>query len=271
MNTALRSAFQSELAAAAKAAASVDTEVAMMHLSRAHIISQHYTIQHVRVHWLMLEIGVMRRDWHEVAGQLSRIVAASLFSRIWVPIGNTGRANVSALKPMPVPDDIRDLFLQSGVRKIFKSRQSLGVRHHVSQRVLPLDGVLAADLDAKRRWVIGHYGRDPERSYSTVEAKLLLLETIINSGWVKPTETVKLQALGVAFGDALAQQLGLTWVAIDDEYGCDAALIIENTSVKVFPLTSLSKRLEAGETVDVRKLFAEACATIRHVATDAKQ
>jgi hypothetical protein len=109
----------------------------------------------------------------------------------------------------------------------------------MGQRVLPLAGEVAADIEAKRKWVLGHYERDPEASYATVEAKLLLLDTILSNNWVEPTETVKLRALGVAFGDALAQQLGLTWVAIDDEYGCDAALI------------------------------AAACSTIRRIANDA--
>jgi uncharacterized protein DUF3806 len=139
----------------------------------------------------------------------------------------------------------------------------------MNQRVLPLEGELAADVQAKRAWVLGHYEREPEASYSTVEAKLILLDTILSNGWVGPTETVKLQALGVTFGDALAQELGLSWVAIDDEYGCDAALVLEGTSVKVFPLTSISKRVEAGEAVDIRKIFAAACSTIRRVAHDA--
>ena len=134
---------------------------------------------------------------------------------------------------------------------------------------LPLEGDLAADVQAKRNWVVGHYERDPEASYATVDTKLRLLDTILSNGWVDPRETVKLQALGVAFGDALAQQLGLTWVAIDDEYGCDAALILEGTSVKVFPITSISKRVEAGEKVDVRELFEQACSTIRRIVQEA--
>lgn len=60
----------------------------------------------------MLKLGASGHDRREVLGQLSRIVAAAVFSRIWVPIGNTGRANVSALKPMPVPDDLRRVLAQ---------------------------------------------------------------------------------------------------------------------------------------------------------------
>ena len=54
-------------------------------------------------------VSVTRRHWREVIGQSTRIVAAAMFSRIWVPIGNTGRADVSAIKPMEVPDDLRSL------------------------------------------------------------------------------------------------------------------------------------------------------------------
>jgi hypothetical protein len=38
-----------------------------------------------------------------------------VFSRIWVPVGNTGRANVRALKAMPVPDDLRSVLEKNGV------------------------------------------------------------------------------------------------------------------------------------------------------------
>ncbi len=55
----------------------------------------------------MLAIGFARHDLREIVGQLFRIPAAITKSRIWVPIGNTGGANVSALRPMPVPDDLR--------------------------------------------------------------------------------------------------------------------------------------------------------------------
>lgn len=114
MNSALRSAYGVELIAATESSMRADTEAAFRHLERAHILSQRHTWQHVRVHWLMLKLGASGRDWREVLGQLSRIVAATVFSRIWVPIGNTGRANVSAMKAMPIPDDLRRVLTQEG-------------------------------------------------------------------------------------------------------------------------------------------------------------
>ena len=60
-------------------------------------------------HGWMLRVGWRRQDGREIRGQLLRIAGALLISRIWVPLGNTGGANVSPLQPMPLPDDLRRL------------------------------------------------------------------------------------------------------------------------------------------------------------------
>jgi hypothetical protein len=104
MNRPLKQAFDAELAAARNAP---DHAAIMLHLARAHILSQRHTWPHMRVHWLMLKAGITAGDAREVLGQTVRIAAAAVFSRIWVPLGNTGLASVSALKPMPVPEDLR--------------------------------------------------------------------------------------------------------------------------------------------------------------------
>ena len=109
MNDALRNAYEGELTAAVAASNAHHYERAFHHLARAHVLSQRFTFQHARVHWLMLKLGLIVRDRREVFGQMSRLIAALLFSRIWVPVGNTGRADVSAMKSMPVPDELRNL------------------------------------------------------------------------------------------------------------------------------------------------------------------
>ena len=114
MNGPLRAAYDAELTAADAAALGGDAEVAFHHLERAHILGQRHTREHVRAHWLMLRLGASAGAWREVFGQSTRIVAAALFSRICVPVGNTGRANVSALKPMPIPGDLRSVLENDG-------------------------------------------------------------------------------------------------------------------------------------------------------------
>jgi hypothetical protein len=81
-----------------------------VHLERAHILAQRMTGMHFYVHWLMLVAGLRQRDYREALGQLPRMAASLLFSRLWIPVGNTGRARVSALRPMPIPEDLRQFF-----------------------------------------------------------------------------------------------------------------------------------------------------------------
>lgn len=109
MNAQLRASFTRELAAGNAFRSVRDFDSAFRHFERAHILGQRSTIAHARAHVGMLRIGWARRDLREILGQLSRIVAALLFSRIWVPVGNTGGANVSAFRAMPVPDDLSAL------------------------------------------------------------------------------------------------------------------------------------------------------------------
>lgn len=106
MMPSIAEAFDHEWIAAAQARLDGNLDSAFHHLERAHILSQRITRLHVQSHVGMLAIGWQRRDGREVTGQLARIVAALLFSRIWVPDGNTGGANVSALKPLPIPGDL---------------------------------------------------------------------------------------------------------------------------------------------------------------------
>ncbi|MBE0615562.1 MAG: DUF3703 domain-containing protein [Burkholderiales bacterium] len=102
-------AYFREVALAQDALRRRDHSVCFFHLERAHVLVQRRTLRHTYVHSLMLRAGLNQRDYCEVAGQVPRIIASLLFSGIWIPIGNTGRARVSALKPMPVPNDLRDL------------------------------------------------------------------------------------------------------------------------------------------------------------------
>jgi hypothetical protein len=122
-----------------------------------------------------------------------------------------------------------------------------------------------ARVEAQRKWVREHYPPESEEKYQTLQGKLVLLDAMLKNKWIEPNETVKLQCLGITFGDALSQKLGLKWVAVEDEYGRDPALIVEGTSIITFPLTSISKRIENGEEVDVFNLFENACSKINEL------
>lgn len=98
-----------EMAAFEAARAAGDVAAAWTALERAHIVSQPYLGPHLANHWTMLGFAVDQRDGREVIGQTARLALAPLGSLTGrIPIGNTGRSNVNAFEPMPIPDDLRD-------------------------------------------------------------------------------------------------------------------------------------------------------------------
>lgn len=77
-------------------------------LERAHVMGQESTVLHTKVHWEMLAWGVRRRNAKEIVGQLYRLIGAITKTEIGlVPYGNTGGANVSPFRKMPVPPDLQ--------------------------------------------------------------------------------------------------------------------------------------------------------------------
>ena len=109
-------------------------------------------------------------------------------------------------------------------------------------------------IEKLREWVVGHY--DDAGAYEEVSGKLRLIQTILDNDWIAKDETWKLQSLGVAFGDALEQEVSeLSWVVVEDEFGRDPALRWLDTTTLIFPLTAISKRVEEDVPVDVYELF----------------
>ncbi|HMS43110.1 MAG TPA: DUF3703 domain-containing protein [Pyrinomonadaceae bacterium] len=89
-------------------------QTAFYHLERAHVLGQSITMEHTRVHWLMLKIGWKQRNAREIFGQIVRIVGAFTKTPFGIyPNGNTGGANVWFFKPMPVPNDLQKIISQA--------------------------------------------------------------------------------------------------------------------------------------------------------------
>jgi hypothetical protein len=96
-----------ELRAAWALARAGDGRRAFSRLERAHVLGQASTVQHVRVHAHMLVWAWRYRSTKEFLGQLLRIVgAATKTAAGLVPEGNTGGANVSPFKRLPVAPEL---------------------------------------------------------------------------------------------------------------------------------------------------------------------
>jgi len=114
MPNALKPFYQIELATYREYLLKGNLPCAWRHLERAHILGQPYPIEHTMVHFKMLQFGITTRNMKEILGQLPRLLVGGIKS--WagmIPVGNTGGSNVTAWKPMPIPNDLEAIIRQA--------------------------------------------------------------------------------------------------------------------------------------------------------------
>jgi hypothetical protein len=88
---------------------------AWQHLERAHILGQPYPKEHTVAHGKMLAFGIKNKNTREIIGQLPRLLVGGIKS--WartIPMGNTGGANVSPIRSMPIPADLKQIIGHHG-------------------------------------------------------------------------------------------------------------------------------------------------------------
>ncbi len=107
-------------------------------------------------------------------------------------------------------------------------------------------------------------------AYDTIEGKLAVIDATLRDSKFDPSNVWLLQALGLTFGDALAQQLGMTWAIVTDANGRVPVLILPGTSSKLSAFTTIQKRVAAGEPIEVFPLFSAFCDQIDRIRTPPK-
>jgi Protein of unknown function (DUF3703) len=103
----ISSAYSRELASATVAKSQSDAHAEFTFLERAHVLGQASTWLHVKAHVLMAAWAIRNRSTGEFAGQLLRIFGAATKTVFGlVPSGNTGGANISPFKRLPIAPDL---------------------------------------------------------------------------------------------------------------------------------------------------------------------
>ncbi|WP_298782355.1 DUF3703 domain-containing protein [uncultured Polaribacter sp.] len=83
---------------------------AFYHFENAHILGQNHIVRHTISHYWMFIIGIKSKNGREIIGQFIRIIASLLFTLVWVPKGNSGGANISPIKIMPIRKELKKYF-----------------------------------------------------------------------------------------------------------------------------------------------------------------
>lgn len=114
MPPALKPYYQDELLMAHFELSQNNLQQCWHHYERAHILGQQYPLQHSFVHWQMLIFGLKIKSIKEIYGQVAGLIFGGIKSFVGrVPVGNTGGANVPALQPMEIPEDLQIIINQN--------------------------------------------------------------------------------------------------------------------------------------------------------------
>ncbi len=85
-----------------------------------------------------------------------------------------------------------------------------------------------------------------------------ILQVLLDRKLARAEQTLELQAMGVIMGDALADALGMEWIIYQDKLGRSRALQIPGSEHYLFPVTMISRRVEAGAQVSVQAVYNKA-------------
>lgn len=131
-----------------------------------------------------------------------------------------------------------------------------------AQKFHALSEADSAQLAAQRAVVEKYLGNDPQNleNYATAAGKLGLLRAILDARLFGPTHTYELQCMGVVFGDVFVLVCGWEWSVVEDALGRDPCIRVPASTIVLYPLTLISKRIERGDDVDVFALFDEIAA-----------
>ncbi|HWB59832.1 MAG TPA: DUF3806 domain-containing protein [Chthoniobacteraceae bacterium] len=110
---------------------------------------------------------------------------------------------------------------------------------------------------AQQRAVVEQYLGDEQSraNYQKAAGKLGLLRALIEQRIFRPDQAYELQCMGIILGDAFVREMGMEWIMVEDAHGRDPAVRMPATSIIIFPLTMISKRIGKGEQVDVFHMF----------------
>ncbi len=87
---------------------------------------------------------------------------------------------------------------------------------------------------------------------------LRLLQTMLDRQLVRRDQIDLLQAMGFVLGDLLKREENLNWVIYIDKRGRSRALEVPGKREFIFPVTMISRRVEAGIDVNVEEIYQRA-------------
>ena len=112
--------------------------------------------------------------------------------------------------------------------------------------------------------------RHPDATLSRDESDLRWLQRLVDEKAVRPDQTYEFQCLGAVLGQVFAAKTPLEWVVVEDQFGRELALQYPDTSIIVFPMTMISKRVEDGRDVEVVPIYRTVAAQVEKLKDESE-
>ncbi len=125
-------------------------------------------------------------------------------------------------------------------------------------------------LDSKREMVI-EIAKDSDTRHdlnATTDEVLSILQELLDEEAVTKRQPDGLQAMGVVLGDLYARKPDLKWISYEDDVGRSLAIQIGNSDNVLFPVTMISRLVEAGIKVNVTDIYNKGLATAQKTEHD---
>lgn len=133
----------------------------------------------------------------------------------------------------------------------------------VEQRVDPLSAIDLQFMASQRAEVEALANRLGRRLTNQAERDIDTLQVILDRGMIDRDDTQMLQAMGIVFGDLLADTLDMDWIVYRDRAGRSRALRYRDSKTYLFPVTMISRRYAAGNRRPLADIFDEVVAETR--------
>ena len=111
-------------------------------------------------------------------------------------------------------------------------------------------------LDKQRRLADSSIRKAIGRQLNQDKGDIRLIQRAIDKGAFSDADKQSLQALGAALGDVFANEhKDFNWRVYEDKLGASHAVCLDDTQHCVFPMTMISRRMEANLQPDISLIF----------------
>ncbi|MFZ6758248.1 rhomboid family intramembrane serine protease [Undibacterium sp. Ji50W] len=145
--------------------------------------------------------------------------------------------------------------------KVAKAPENINLSK--KQNLVYLSSADILKIEAQRSWVREHYLPDARHKFDTVAGKLNIIDAILNQKLLAERPQHEQDALEIVFADALVQETGLGWAAIDDGDSRTLVLVTADAPLVIFGLVPAARLLSDNARPDVAGAFATTLESIR--------